>query len=129
MNGWHDRERPSHGCDRCVGPLPVHRQSGTNHVLLTPVDTGVVRWRLDRQHWFLAPLATRACRFMTLQVRSYHCVVAACVAAVLTLGAATTSFAQAGGSITGTVKDSSGGVIPGATVTLANTSLANQLMA
>jgi len=53
----------------------------------------------------------------------------ACVTAFLTLGAATTSFAQAGGSITGTVKDTSGGVIPGATVTIANTALANQLLA
>jgi hypothetical protein len=34
--------------------------------------------------------------------------------------------AQAGGSVTGTVKDQSGGVIPGATVTLINMALGNQ---
>src|ERR1700733_14755627 len=34
--------------------------------------------------------------------------------------------AQAGGSLTGTVKDPSGGVIPGATITLANATLGNQ---
>ncbi len=34
--------------------------------------------------------------------------------------------AQAGGSLTGTVKDPSGAVIPGATVTLMNTTLGNQ---
>src|SRR5689334_14088340 len=37
--------------------------------------------------------------------------------------------AQAGGSVTGTVKDTTGGVIPGATVTLMNTALSNQFTA
>ena len=37
--------------------------------------------------------------------------------------------AQAGGSVTGTVKDTTGGVIPGATVTLMNTALGNQFTA
>ncbi|MEO8256719.1 MAG: carboxypeptidase regulatory-like domain-containing protein [Acidobacteriota bacterium] len=37
--------------------------------------------------------------------------------------------AQAGGSLTGTVKDPSGAVIPGVTVTLMNTALGNQLTA
>ncbi|MBM4246150.1 MAG: TonB-dependent receptor [Deltaproteobacteria bacterium] len=41
------------------------------------------------------------------------------VAAVLLVP--TLSWAQAGGGLTGTVKDSSGGVVPGATVTLRNT--------
>ena len=50
-------------------------------------------------------------------------------AGLLTLGLAATSFAQAGGSLTGTVKDPSGGVIPGVTVTLMNTALGNQLTA
>jgi len=42
---------------------------------------------------------------------------------------ARTSYAQAGGSLTGTVKDPSGGVIPGVTVALMNTALGNQLTA
>jgi hypothetical protein len=53
----------------------------------------------------------------------------AALAGFLTLGLAATSFAQAGGSLTGTVKDPSGGVIPGVTVTLMNTALGNQLAA
>src|SRR5579862_3755644 len=36
---------------------------------------------------------------------------------------AVTTIAQAGGSIAGTVKDASGGVVPGATVTLINTAI------
>jgi Carboxypeptidase regulatory-like domain len=42
---------------------------------------------------------------------------------------ASTAGAQAGGSVSGTVKDPSGAVIPGATVTLMNTALGNQLLA
>src|SRR5579862_9558166 len=34
--------------------------------------------------------------------------------------------AQAGGSVSGTIKDPSGGVVPGATVTLTNAGLGNQ---
>ena len=45
------------------------------------------------------------------------------------VGFASNGFAQAGGSVTGTVKDPSGGVIPGATVTLMNTTLGNQFNA
>ena len=41
----------------------------------------------------------------------------------LVLSSPTLAFAQAGGSIAGTVKDQSGGVIPGATVTLTNRAL------
>ncbi len=40
-----------------------------------------------------------------------------------------TAGAQAGGSVSGTVKDPSGAVIPGATVTLMNAALGNQLLA
>ena len=50
-------------------------------------------------------------------------------AIALIAGFASNGFAQAGGSVTGTVKDSSGGVIPGATVTLMNTTLGNQFNA
>src|SRR4051812_14524398 len=41
----------------------------------------------------------------------------------------TVASAQAGGSISGTIKDSSGGVIPGATVTLTNTAIGTAFMA
>src|SRR5262245_35704953 len=39
---------------------------------------------------------------------------------------ATAAFAAVGGSISGTVKDTTGGVIPGATLTLTNTALGTQ---
>src|SRR6266404_6010657 len=39
---------------------------------------------------------------------------------------AASAWATVGGSISGTVKDASGGVLPGATLTLTNTSLGTQ---
>ena len=36
------------------------------------------------------------------------------------------AFAQAGGSISGTIKDPSAGVVPGATLTLVNTAIGTQ---
>jgi hypothetical protein len=49
------------------------------------------------------------------------------LAVALMLVRISTASAQAGGSLTGTIKDPSGAVIPGATVTLANSALGNQL--
>ena len=51
------------------------------------------------------------------------------ITAALVFGLASNGFAQAGGSVTGTVKDPSGGVIPGATITLTNATLGNQFNA
>jgi Carboxypeptidase regulatory-like domain len=48
---------------------------------------------------------------------------------LLAPGLTAVAAAQAGGSLSGTVKDTSGGVIPGATVTLMNTTLGNQNVA
>lgn len=47
----------------------------------------------------------------------------ACLIVVALLAVRTSAFAQAGGSISGTVKDQTGGVIPGASVVLMNTAL------
>src|SRR5262245_65649678 len=45
---------------------------------------------------------------------------------VLLCCVATTAFGAVGGSISGTIKDSSGGVVPGAMLTLTNTALGTQ---
>ena len=44
----------------------------------------------------------------------------------LLLGFSDRSFAQVGGSVSGTIKDPTGGVVPGATVVLMNTTLGTQ---
>ena len=53
--------------------------------------------------------------------------VASAVAVAVMLVRVPIASAQAGGSLAGTVKDTSGGVIPGATITLINTALGTQL--
>lgn len=58
---------------------------------------------------------------MTAKVRRVLCLV------VAALFVSSTSWAQVGGSISGTIKDQSGGVIPGAMVVMMNTALGTQV--
>src|SRR4051812_865546 len=55
--------------------------------------------------------------------------IAVCLAVFSMLAMPRMASAQAGGSIAGTIKDSTGGVIPGATVTLTNTAIGTAFMA
>src|SRR5690349_263177 len=64
-------------------------------------------------------------RVVDIRVSALKCV----VVCLLTLGASASSFAQVGGSISGTVKDPSGGVVPGASVAATNTVLGTEFNA
>ena len=62
-----------------------------------------------------------------LSSRSWMCSIAFSVALVALPHFAIVAAAQVGGSLSGTIKDSTGGVIPGATVSLMNTAIGTQL--
>jgi hypothetical protein len=74
----------------------------------------------------MMPVPSRnRCRSTTECIRVFT----ALMAVLLVIGLSTTGYAQAGGSVAGTVKDPTGAVIPGASVTLMNTALGTQFSA